>query len=289
MKNYLVITLARNEEDLLPELSKGIINQLVKPVLWVIGDDWSSDKTWFIIKNLGKEFSWIKGIRLGFKQEREYAHKRYAEIVSKGFKNAIELCRENDWKYDFLAVVDADVRIENRYFEKLIRAFHTNPRLGIASGLVYEKGMSLREVQKSNAEPRGCALVFRRECYEMIGGFQGHTNSIIKARNRNWQVEVLPWAKAFHRRKSWSRKNYFLTAGTSAYSLNYHPINAFLTGIYYFVKASPSKGLYYLIGYIKSLIIREKKIEDEEIKEYYWNSLNRLLARILKKLGVEFE
>jgi glycosyltransferase involved in cell wall biosynthesis len=289
LTGYLVITPARNEEDMLPGLSNCIVNQLVQPVLWVIGDDWSSDKTWFIIRNLANEFPWIKGVRLGSRREREYAHRRYAEIVDKAFKFAVARCRRQNLKYDFLAIVDADVRIEHRYFEKLIRAFHTNSRLGIASGLVYEKGMSLMEVRKSNAEPRGCALVFRRECYEMIGGFHGHTNSIVKAQSRNWQVEVLPWARAFHRRKSRSRKDYFLTAGMSSYSLNYHPINAFLRGIYYFVRASPSDGLHYIAGYIKSLIIREKKIEDEDIREYYWNSFNRLLGRILKSVGVRFE
>jgi len=282
-KNYLVVTPARNEEDMLPYLAKDVVNQSVKPVIWVIVDDGSNDKTWFIIKDFEKEFSWIRGIRLEHIQEREYAHRRYAEVVRKGIKYSVELCRKHNFKYDFLAVVDADVRFESEYFEKLIRVFHTNRRLGIASGFVYEKGWSLEELQKSNAEPRGCALVFRKKFYETISGFLGHSISILQARNRGWHVEVFPSIKAFHRRKSWSRKNYFLTAGKDAYFLNYHPINAFLTGIYYIIKVYPSEGLSYLIGYFKNFLLRKRKIEDEEVKEYFWGSFNRLLMRTLKK------
>ena len=283
-KNCLITTPARNEEDMLPYLAKDIINQSNKPIMWVIVDDGSNDKTWFIIKDLEKDFSWIRGIKLEPNQERECAHERYAEVVRRGFKHAIELCRKHNFKYDFLAVIDADVRLEIEYFEKMIKAFHTNWRLGIASGLVHEKEMPLEELQKNNAEPRGCALVFRKECYEMISGFQGHTISIVKARNRGWHVEAFPSIKAFHLRNSWSRKNYFLTLGKNAYFISYHPVNVFLTGFYYIVKNSPSKGLSYLIGYFKSFLLKEKKTEDEEVREYFWSSFNRLLMRVSKKL-----
>ena len=266
------------------DLAKDIVRQSLAPVLWVISDDSSNDKTWSIIEYLEEKFSWIRGVRLEPHQDGEYAHGRYAEVVNQGFKNATEFCKKHDFRYDFLAVVDADVRLENRYFEKLIKAFQTDPRLGIASGLVYEKEMPVSEVQRSNAEPRGCALVFRRECLEMIGGFQGHTNSLVKARNRNWTVEVVPSAKVFHQRRSWLRKNYFLTAGMYAYLSDYHPLNAFLTGAFYVVRLSPRMGLYYLQGYITSFVTRKEKTEDEEIKEYYRSSFNRLLERISEKL-----
>ena len=284
--NYLiVVTPVRNEENMLPDLAMDMTNQSIKPVVWVIVDDGSSDKTWLIIKALEKEFSWISGIRLEPKQENTYAHERYAEAVRKGFEYALEICRKHTFKYDFLAVTDADVRLESKYFEKIIKAFQSDRRLGIASGFVYEKGMSLKELRESNITPRGCALVFRKECYEMIGGFQGHANSLVKAQNKNWHIETFTSPKVFHRRKSWSRRKYFFTAGKSAYFLNYHPINAFLTGIYYVIKVSPHKGLSYLAGYFESFILRKKKTEDEEIKEYCWNSFNRLLTRISKSIG----
>jgi len=273
----IVVTPARNEENMLPGLTMDMINQSIKPVLWVIIDDGSNDKTWLKIKNLEKEFSWINGVRLKPKQENTYAHERYNEVVRKGIDHAMEICCKYAFKYDFLAVVDADVRLESKYFEKIIDNFQSNQRLGIASGFVYEKEMSLKELKESNAKPRGCALVFRKECYEMIGSFYGHSNSLVKAEIRNWHTGIVSSAKVFHRRMTGSDKRYFSMAGRSAYFNNYHPINAFLTGIYYIIKVSRQKGLSYLIGYLESSIQRKNKIQDEEIKEYYWSSFQRLL------------
>lgn len=283
-KHLIVVTPVRNEENMLLDIAMDMANQSVRPLVWVIVDDGSSDKTWSKIKDLEEEFPWISGIRLESKEERTYAHQRYAEVVRKGFETALEVCRKYSFKHEFLAVTDADVRLESDYFEEIIKAFQSDRKLGIASGFVYEKGPSSKELQDSNSEPRGCALVFRKECYEEINGFQGHTNSVIKARYRNWRVEVLTSIRVFHRRKSWSERRYFFTAGKNAYFQNYHPINAFLTGIYYIIEVSPSKGLNYLIGYIESFVSREKKTEDKEINQYYRNSLNRLSTSILRKL-----
>lgn len=73
-KNYSIVTPARNEEDILPYLAKDIINQSNKPIMWVIVGDGSNVKTWFIIKDLEKDFFWIRGIKLEPRREREYAH-----------------------------------------------------------------------------------------------------------------------------------------------------------------------------------------------------------------------
>jgi len=281
--NYLIVTPARNEEKMLPNLFKDIFKQIVRPVLWVIVDDASEDKTWLIIKDLEKRYPWIIGIKSGYTKQSEYANERYAYIVEKGFKYAIEYCRKYGIDYNFLAVVDADVRLEKEYFKKIIEAFESDSKLGIACGFVFEEGMSLNDLKKSNIEPRGCALVLRRKCYEEIGGFQGHTNSLIKARNRGWHTKVVPSAKVLHLRKTGSGKNYFLSAGKIAYFQNYHPVNALLTGFYYTIKFSPVKGLSYLNGYFGSFILRKRKIEDKEIKEYYWSSFKRLVIRLLRK------
>lgn len=281
MKKYLVVTPAMNEEDMLPDLAKNIINQSIKPFLWVIVDDGSIDKTWLIIKDLEKENSWIKGIGLRSEPSNDYAHERYARVVMKGFTYAINLCDQANNDYNFLAIIDADVILEDKYFEKIINVFQSNQRLGIASGFVYEMGMSLKELQEGNAQPRGCALLFRKECYEMIGGFQGHINSLIKAQNRNWYIKTVTSVKVLHRRQTGFDKKYYYTAGKSAFFHNYHPITAFLMGVYLMAHRSPSIGFSYLYCYFKEFFQQKEKIDDEEIKQYYWGSFYRLLKHIL--------
>jgi len=282
--SYIVVTPARNEEKMLPGLAADMINQSVKPVVWVLADDGSSDKTWLIIKDLEKEFPWIRGVRLKSNNEKIFAHQRNRENVKKGLELAIEICRKHNYYYRYLAVVDADVRLERNYFGKIIKAFQSNPRLGVAHGFVYEKGISLKELHESNRTPRGCGQVIRKECYEMMGGYQGDTLSNVKAKNRNWQIETFASIRIFHRRRTGSGKNYYSSHGKYAYFINYHPINALLTGIYIMAKLSLREGVSYLSGYCGSLVLRQEKIQDDEIKEYYWNSFLRLLWHLQEKL-----
>jgi glycosyltransferase involved in cell wall biosynthesis len=289
-RNYLVVTPAKNEMKMLPDLINDIVNQSTKPVIWVIVDDGSSDKTWSIIKNIEKEFSWVRGIRLGSRQGAGYAHEQYKKVVRNGVEYAIDYCNKHNLIYQFIGIVDADIHLERRYFEKIINVFYTNPKVGVASGYMYnlitkEKESDSDTSLNSSTEIKciaGGALVFRKSCYETIGGFQDHVPSLIKAHLRNWGIEECPTAIAFHRRKSWSRENYLYSAGNFMYYLNYHPVNAFLTAIYDFFMISPSGGLSYLVGYFAGIISHQRQIDDDELREYYWNSINRLIRWLVK-------
>lgn len=275
--DYVLITPVRNEQDFLPDLAKNLINQTIRPILWVIVDDQSTDHTWAIIDKLQKSFIWIKGIKAVSKYTYEYAYIRYFNNVQKGIEYAKDFCKKNEVNYNFIATVDADVKLELRYFEKLDIVFKNKPLLGVASGIVYEEGMSLRTFNKLNREPRGCALVFRRNLLETIGTYQGDSNLLIKAKNRGFIVETFPTIKVLHRRKTGERPGYFFSKGAYAYYTNYHPINMLLSSIYYGIYYSPLKGFYYLKGYLIKLFLRSQKISDDELKKHYWCSFKRLI------------
>lgn len=277
---FIVVTPARNEESMLPNLFSDMNKQTNKPKLWVIVDDLSSDGTWTVIEEMEKSDPWIVGLRLGLKQATNISiHERIIYVIRQGFKTATDICLSKNFKPKFFAVIDADVKLENSYFEKIFRAFEANPSLGIASGYVFEEGMSLIDHNVFNLKPRGCALVFRRECLEMIGGYQGDSNSLLKAQNRKWQVATIKTARIIHRRKTWSRKNYFYSKGRYAYFINYHPLNAVLTGSKYCLD-NPSNGVAYLKGYFNSYFLKTEKTADEEIKEYY--ALHSFIYRLYK-------
>ena len=60
----MLITPAKNEEQNLLEVSRSVTGQKIKPELWVLVDDGSTDRTPYIIKNLMIRYSWIQSIRL---------------------------------------------------------------------------------------------------------------------------------------------------------------------------------------------------------------------------------
>ena len=61
---YILITPVKNEEENLPNLIQSVVEQTIKPVLWVIVDDGSTDRSPEIIKEAQKKYSWIQSIRL---------------------------------------------------------------------------------------------------------------------------------------------------------------------------------------------------------------------------------
>jgi len=288
----VVVTPAKNEQQTLPMVAKSILQQTHRPKFWLIVDDCSTDKTPQIIKKLENKYAWIKC--LSTKSECSYdSIERYGYILRKGFSYTANVCHLNKLKCEFLAVLDADTILDENYYEVLIDAFHNEPTLGIASGIYIEKhGDDLYAPKSADGEYLTCgaAMVFREACYKEIGGFpilpRSDTVAKIKAINRGWKVKAIRSTNTIHTRprtakpKLWQE---YVKRGAVDYKLNYHPINTFLSGIYIFVKSSPSEGLSYLTGYSKSFLLKEKKIDDEEIKEYFWGSFNRLLMRTLKK------
>ena len=55
-------------------------------------------------------------------------------MIKKGFDFAINYCSENSINYSYLGNLDADLILEPMFYEKLIKEFEKDSKLGIASG-----------------------------------------------------------------------------------------------------------------------------------------------------------
>lgn len=279
--SYILVTPARNEEDMLPELAEDIANQSIKPILWVIVDDGSEDKTRYIIRSLGEEFSWIEGLELEDGNET-YGFQRYQRAIRKGIERALKLCEESGTDYQFLGKVDADSRPEKRYFEILMKSLDRNGSLGIVSGIHYEEGRSTPKPY-----PREAAILYKKECYQSIDGYYGHNANVIKAKNRGWEARTVKSAKVIHKRPVDVSKNIF-SKGKYAFWVGHHPLSALFTSAYYtLLEGGPKKGVSYLAGYIESLASRESKLEDPEIRRHYERSPNQLFEKVMEYAGIE--
>ncbi|TFG41195.1 MAG: glycosyltransferase, partial [Bacteroidia bacterium] len=87
-RNYLLVTACKNEAENLPDLIKSVIAQTIKPIVWVIVDDGSTDKTSSILKFYSTRYTWIHVIRL-YESKRDLGT-HYAKVVEIGFKYAIQ-------------------------------------------------------------------------------------------------------------------------------------------------------------------------------------------------------
>lgn len=284
-RRYIVVTACKNEEENLPNLIESMVSQTIRPVLWVIVDDGSTDKTPEIIKEAIKKHNWIQSIRLGVSRRDTGLH--LTHILKEGFDFAIKFCMENGIDYSFLSNIDGDIILEPTFFGNLITEFEKNPKLGIASGgakLIIGDRIVYAKVRID--EPSGGHMLIRRKCFEECGGILKSSSwwdatLKRKAELRGWKNRRFEENKVTHKGEPIGADSYwkgYLEHGRRAYHFNTHPIHVIIKGIKYLFKKPYYIGIVYLMGYFKDFILREEQIEDEEIREYFWNKWKKIVV-----------
>jgi len=272
----IVVTACKNEERNLPKLIESMESQTIKPVLWLIVDDGSTDRTSEIIEEAKKKHKWIQSIRLNGSKKRDLGL-HYASILKKGFDNAIERCKINGINYEYLVNIDADMVLESAFFEKLIARFEKDPKLGVASGGIYHyKGKKIVRVNVRESEPSGADMVIRRECFEDCGGFPVSyaCDSVFntKAKLRGWRTKRFENVIAIETRDTSSAEGYwrgYVLRGRAAYYLNFNFFHVIFKSIMYLIRKPHYIGIAYLYGYLSDILRRNSKIRDRDIRFYY--------------------
>lgn len=318
-RRYIVVTPCRDEEKNLPNLVQSITAQTIRPVLWVIVDDGSIDKTGEIIAEAKKTYEWIKAVHLTVHKEYMGAHIAY--VCNKGFEFAKDYCNENGISFGYIALVDADNILEARYFEKLINEFEKDAKLGIASGnsAFADVETFLEELRAKNPDvtvmdnefwqlwdspstqiqnsredlPTGSARIWRRDCFEETGGYLPvalpDSVSNAKAKMSGWKTRRFRDIRIIERHglKKQGLWNGYKERGESLFFLGQPLSFAVLKAFNYSLEKPYYIGMAYLYGYIKSLVLRKKRIDDNEIRKYF-QAIHHVyhkkkLARMLRK------
>jgi len=275
---YILVTPAKNEQESLPSVAESVLKQSILPQLWIIVDDGSVDETPRIIIELTKKHPWIHTIRLPPRPRDITFH--YAFVCKQGFDYALHYCIEKQIPFGYIGLLDADTRLTDTYFEHLISAFERDPRLGIASGgIYYESDGKLQWINDLEKDPVGTGRLWRRECFSDSGGYTVEPSpdsiSNIKAILHGWKIQSFREIIAVQTRPTSGAEGVwkgYIINGKNAYYLNKHPLLVFLNFIDFSRQKPHYIGIAYVYGYLRGIIRRDKKIDDEEIKEYYWNT-----------------
>jgi len=284
-QKYILVTACKNEASYLPYTIKSVVEQTIKPMVWVIVDDGSTDNTPEIIKEAKEKHEWIKSIRL--KESSRDLGFHLSSVVKTGFDFATEYCKKYGINYQYLCNLDGDQIIERTFFEELIAEFEKDPRLGIASGsFQYINGNRIIEIKYGADEPAGSAMLIRRECFEDCGGIQitqGWDSTLkAKARIRGWKTRWFGHVRVTETKDFGEVEGYwkrYMHKGTAAYYFNLNPIHVTFKSIKLLRKKPHYIGIAYLAGYFGSLMRREEKIEDEEIRKYFWNKWKKYFKK----------
>jgi len=284
--SYVILTPAYNEEKNIGLTIESVLAQSIKPDLWIIIDDGSQDNTGNIIKEYAADNQWI--IYIYNEKDKECSY--YASNVYAIYKG-IEHLKNNNIKYDYLAILDADIELPQLYYEKIFQLFNTIDYLGIASGHCLDRvGNELVEgIYDWRSAPKNI-MVFKRECYEEIGGFLPlkfageDTHACYMARMKGWNVWATTDLMVVHNKPLGTAltSNIFkirFNQGVAEYYLATHPLFMILKSIKRSLREAPYLigGFVRLIGFVFAPLVGGKRqISNELIKFIRAEQLGRI-------------
>jgi poly-beta-1,6-N-acetyl-D-glucosamine synthase len=287
MLQYVVITPARNESRHMSGLIESMVAQTRRPVRWVIVSDASTDGTDEIVESYRRQFDWIDLVRMPEKRDRSFAAK--VSCVNAGLERLAQL------PYDIIASLDADITFPADYFAYLLERFEQMPRLGVAGTPFVEDGGGHYDYRFTNIEHvSGACQVFRRECFQEIGGYVPIRGggidwvAVSTARMKRWQTRTFTERVCEHHRPmgtgSAGRITSIFRHGRKDYYLGGHPLWQLFRATYQ--SAHPPYivgGFCLLAGYLwAALSGTERKVSVELMRFHRAEQMARLRGFFMK-------
>jgi glycosyltransferase involved in cell wall biosynthesis len=288
--SYVLITPARNEEALIGDTIRSVVQQTHRPLLWVIVSDGSTDATDDIVRSYAKDFDWIEFLRMPEHQDRQFGAK--ANAFNAGYE------RMRAMKFDIIGNLDADITFDPHYLEFLVGQFANDPELGVAGTPFVEDGSrpdhhTYSHDRANLAHVSGACQMFRRECFEAVGGYVPIPGGAIDwiavttARMKGWRTRTFLEKVCYHHRKIGTGNSGQLMVrfhyGRKAYYVGGHPLWELARGIFQ-MRTAPVAigGLFFIAGYLWAGIARTSRPVSPELMSFHRQEQLTRLRRLLR-------
>jgi glycosyltransferase involved in cell wall biosynthesis len=286
---YVLITPAHNEEAFIAKTIESMIAQIVPPERWVIVDDGSRDRTAEIVQNYVVRFPWIELVRRSPRLDRSFAGKVHAFNVG--------LQRVQAVQFDVLGNLDADLSFEPDYLEFLMQKFAETPDLGVAGTPFTEDGGydSARDSFEGENHVAGGCQLFRRQCFEEIGGYiPNHAGGIdwiavTTARMKGWKTRSFAEKRFHHYRALGTAGRSSMASsfsyGEKDYYLGNSPVWQLFRVLYRLTKPPVFvDGAALFSGYCWAAVRRIKRPVSRELLKFHRREQMKKLRAILRAL-----
>jgi glycosyltransferase involved in cell wall biosynthesis len=236
---YVLVTPARNEAAFIEKTIQSVVSQTVPPMRWVIVSDGSTDGTDNIVRKYMRDHAWIELVQMPERRERHFAGKVHA--FNAGY------ARLKDLEYQVIGSLDADISFDDNYFSYLLGKLVEDQKLGLVGTPFKDGSNPIYDYRFVNIEHvSGACQVFRRECFEQIGGYVPVKGgcidhiAVLSARMKGWQTRTFTEKVCLHHREMGTAQHGMLKAkfaiGRKDYSVGYHPLWEIFRGLYQMTK-----------------------------------------------------
>ncbi len=282
---YIIITSAYNEAKYIERTIQGVLAQSILPDKWIVVDDGSTDDTAEIVQRFAEEHKWIQYIHRTRESEQSY-YRSSVYAIMLGYEQVIKA------DYDFLAILDADIALPKDYYEQIFERFNRDEKIGVASG-VYQDLVNgrLRKVLNDRRSTPKAIQVFRKKCFEQIGGYLPlkyggeDTCSCIMARMNGWKSWSFPELNVVHNKPvgmghAGNMLKIRFRDVFNEFVLATHPLFMIAKSLWRCIRERPflSGGMARMAGFLYGYCLREKRqIPDDVVRFVRTEQMKRLL------------
>jgi len=287
---YVLITPARNEAQFIESTIRAVIAQTVLPLKWAIVSDGSADGTDEIVARYAAQHAWIELVRMPDRAERHFAGKALAVRAGEEKMGGLP--------YEVIACLDADITFESDYFAYLLEKLALDPGLGVV-GTPYrdttEEMYDYRFVSTDHVS--GACQVFRRRCFEEIGGYAiskgGAIDTIatLSARSKGWETRTFTEKIGRHHRVIGTAQNNPLQSrfvlGKRDWAIGNHPLWEICRGLYQMTRRPfVLRGLAIVTGYVWAACSGVERPVSRELRAFRRREQMEHLVRFLRRRTV---
>jgi glycosyltransferase involved in cell wall biosynthesis len=264
LPEYIAITPARDEERFLPQLIACMSAQKHLPRRWTIIDDGSTDATGAIVDAAARQHPWIRPVHVPLGRPR----------LPGGESAIMQLLHEDAYQdVDYILRLDADISFGPSFAESLLFEFASDPKLGIASGMLYEPDDGgWHEVVSPAFHTHGPAKAYSCACFRAIGGLEEglgwDTIDDIGASMLGFKTHAFQHIRVNHHRRQGTARGVwpgFFNKGQAAYHVGYSPIFLIARAIRMVAVDGPLGALAMTTGYLEGYVKRRPRVNNPEL------------------------
>jgi biofilm PGA synthesis N-glycosyltransferase PgaC len=263
-----------------------VASQSLRPALWIIIDDGSSDDTPRILDEYAARLPFLRVVR-----RPDRGRRAVGPGVIDAFYAGLAAVNLDD--FDYLCKLDLDLDLPPRYFETLVQRMEDDPALGTCSGKAYfpdpRTGRLISE-GCGDETSLGMTKFYRTDCFRQIGGFvrqvmwdgiDNHRCRMLGWKARSWDdpqirfTHLRPMGSSY--RGIWTgRKRH----GFGQYFMGTGPAYLLASAASRLFKRPPVIGsLAMLAGYLQAMLAGTQRYDDPAFRAYLRRFQRRALLR----------